>query len=105
VSAGCDREAESFDRQSAENKSGARARIRGGKQDQRGHREKETGWQDEQSGEFHDRGLFRFWFRLWFRLWECNKAWMKDATGRRSRWQERKIERGALTENISGDEV
>jgi hypothetical protein len=57
VSAGSDDQAERFNRQAAKDEGSAGGGVRCGEEHQRGDREKETGWHDQQSGEFHDRSL------------------------------------------------
>jgi hypothetical protein len=51
VSADSYRQSQSLDRQAAEDE--GRSRHGGGKQDQRGDGEKESGWHGQQSGVFH----------------------------------------------------
>jgi hypothetical protein len=58
VSAHGNRETQRFNGQTTEDECRPRSRMRGRKQDERGNGEKEAGWHDEQSREFHGRSLF-----------------------------------------------
>jgi hypothetical protein len=58
VSAHCDHQTQRLNGQAAKDENGTRAQIRGRKQNERGNRQEEPGWQYEQSRESHGRSLF-----------------------------------------------